>query len=314
MRNALPILLVLAACKAGSEAKTKADPQDNIVVPEDKPVDKPVEPTAAARFAKLEVAFDGKPVAIEHAFIKRLAPDRFQLYLTNEGGSCSELLDNLFNGSESKIDVLADLTPRLGADGTQVLEVSEIYEGGATIKIEPGQKVVVGGTADKGTPTEVSLDFDAAGDGVKMAVHGSFVAEGCGLDDPGADGMPKEKHPSTGTIKIAGKTIPVLNAIVKGDDLMLSSGPKDCSGTTPWAEVILERRDKMWSVSGTWLEEPIAVTQFPDEGTRALEVVPGTKGTSGDGPTVALALAGAGKIGDYTIELDGTVQALACPK
>lgn len=307
-------VLLLTACKGGDA--------------EDQPTDKSTggsgapKVEAAGAFDKLKVTIDGKPVAIANAFLKKISPDRFQLYLSNKGGSCRELLDNVFNGGDdSQIDVIVDLTPRLAADGSQTIEVSYIYEGGSTVNIAPGSKATVGGAADPGSKTAVDIDFSGSGD-LAMEVHGSLVAEGCGFDPPSNDGVPKAAHPSTATITIAGKQLAIKSAIVKGDevappkvrDLVLSTGPKDCSSTTPWAEIIVERHWGAWTVSGTWLADSLSASMQPDEGTKALVATLGATGTSDDGPTVAVELGGEGTLEGYTFALAGTVEAIDCGK
>jgi len=123
-RAILTGVLLMAACKGG-DAKDKPTGGSGQPRGSGEPPAK-----AVGAFDKLTVTVDGKPVPIATALIKKISPDRFQLYRSNQGGSCTELLDNVFNGGDdTKLDVLVDLTPRLTVDGKQATEVTYIHEG-----------------------------------------------------------------------------------------------------------------------------------------------------------------------------------------
>lgn len=272
-------------------------------------------PTA---FEKLTVTFAGKPLAVQRAFVKRMDPDRYQLYLSNNGGSCEELLGNMFN-SRDRVDVLANISPRLNVDGKQYLEVTDIFEGAPTMVIAPGGKVSITGDAGKGEPVEVTLELTAkAQQDPKLTIeaHGSFTAVGCGATARDSAGVPRADHPTTATVTLAGQRLELKGAIVRGSgkerDLLLSTAPKDCSPSIPWATVILERVSGLWRVRGTWLAEEARVTQSPDEKTKLVRAKLGAAGSSEDGPTVQVALSGAGHIEGWPIALDGTIEAIDC--
>jgi hypothetical protein len=304
-------LVALAACGSkGADEKAR---------PEDRP--RPVDPGSAASagsaaepaggLAKLAVKYSGKPVAMQRAFVKRIEPDRYQVYLTSQGGSCQELLDNLF-GSGDRIDVLASISPRLNADGKQYLQITDVFEGAPTMVIAPGARASITGAAAKGEPVEIALDFTAAAkEGPAIEVRGTFTAEGCGVREGETAGVPRAPHPTTATLTIENQRLEIKGAIVRGSgkerDLVLSTAPKDCSSTTPPASVILERTGGRWRASGTWLER-----EARPAGKTTLSAAPGATGKSDDGPTVQLALSGAGDLGGYSIALDGTIEALAC--
>lgn len=265
---------------------------------------------------KLAVKFSGKPVAIQRALIKRMEPDRYQLYLSSEGGSCAELLDNLFD-SRDRIDVLANVAPRLNADGKQYLQITDVLEGAPTMVIAPGARVAITGGAAAGEQVRVELDFTAAAqeasaNGLSIEVRGAFIAEGCGARPADTSGVPRAPHPTTAALTIARQRLELKGAIVRGGgkapDLVLSTGPKDCSGTTPWAAVILERSGGSWRASGTWLEREAR----PGDKPPALAAALGAAGRSEDGPTVQLALSGAGDLGGFPVALEGTIEALVC--
>lgn len=265
---------------------------------------------------KLAVKFSGKPVAIQRALVKRMEPDRYQLYLSSSGGSCAELLDNMFDAKD-RIDVLASVSPRLNADGKQYLQITDVFEGAPTMVIAPGAKVSIAGGAAPGERVRVELDFvaaaqEASANGLSIEVHGAFVAEGCGARPADTAGVPRAEHPTTAALTIARQRLELKGAIVRGGgkapDLVLSTGPKDCSGTTPWAAVILERSGGGWRASGTWLEQEAR----PGDKPLALAVALGAAGRSEDGPTVEVALSGAGELGGFPVALEGKIEALVC--
>jgi hypothetical protein len=255
---------------------------------------------------------------MQRAFVKRMDPDRYQVYITDGAGSCQELLDNAFGGGD-RIDVLASVTPRLNVDGKTYLQITDVYEGAPTMVIDPGARAAFDGAAAKGEAVEVVLDFVArakepAAKQLVIEVHGSFTAEGCGTRDRDPSGVPRAAHPTSATVTIANRRLELKGAIVKGGgkepDLLLTTGVKDCSPSTPWASVILERTGGRWRASGTWLEREAAAARRADE--QGLVVARGAAGTSDDGPTVQLALSGAGNLGGYAIALDGTLEAIVC--
>lgn len=276
---------------------------------------------AAPSFDKLTVTVDGAPVKIQQALIKRIPlAGRYQLLINDSVTQCDQLLDNLFDGkSVGENHLLLDIGQHLFADGTLAPVVTYSY-GPGSMEQQKGTKVKITGKADKGEKVEVTLDMVELADKKKREVHGSFIAEGCGeRAETDRSGMPKAKHPSAASITIAGKKLPIVGAIrtgrdPKARDLVLSSGPKDCSSTTPWAEIVLDQRGGIWHVTGQWLERELSNSMTPDENTKDMKVTAGAKGTSDDGPTVELKLEGKGKIDDFPIAIEGTVEAIECPE
>lgn len=262
------------------------------------------------------VRFGGKPVQMQHAFVKRMDPDRFQIYLTETGGSCDELISNLFESG--RVDVLANVTPRLNADGKTYLQVTDVFEGAPTMVIDPGARAAINGDAVKGEPVEVSLDFVARAQEEKslvVEVHGSFTAQGCGSRERDPSGVPRASHPTTATLTIANRRLELKGAILNGTgkdpDLLLTTGVKDCSASTPWAYVVLERSGGRWKAHGTWLEKEVIAAQRADD--QSFKVTVGdARGMTADGPTAQLSLSGAGKLGGYPIAIDGTIEAIDC--
>lgn len=287
-------------------------------------------------FEALKVDLQGKPVAVTKAFIKRIPVDgRFQLFLTDGNGNCQELLDNSFDHMSDKA-ILVDVGPRLQADNKSFkTEVTDLYSGPDDAKVKPGSSVTINGNADKGTKVEITIDADIDVTGSKrpgaIALHGRFTAEGCGARaETSHDGEPKAAHPSKATMTIGGKTLPIVGAIFKGAKpepkdgveqqrtLFLSTGPKDCSGTTPWAAFRLEREWKAWKLDGSFVAGKKSNDSMSDKDgqpeTKGLTVTVGAKGESPDGPTVQIELGGSGTIGGVAVELKGTVEAIDCPE
>lgn len=291
-------------------------------------------PTESSGFDKLKVDLAGKPIAMTKAFIKRIPVDgRYQLFLSDDNGTCQELLDNSFNHMSDNA-ILVDVGPRLQPDNTTFkTEVTDLYSGPDDAKVKPGSNVTITGNADKGTKVDVTIDADITVTGSKrpgaIGLHGSFTAEGCGARaETLHDGEPKAAHPSKATVTIGGKALPIVGAIFKGAkpeaagkqrNLFLSTGPKDCSGTTPWAAFKLERTWGDWKLSGVFIgtnERSNSSASGPDgqPETKGLTVKLGATGTSADGPTVQIELAGTGTIDNVPVKLEGTVEAIDCPE
>lgn len=275
----------------------------------------PEAPKAPAALAGLSVKFSGKPVVMQRAFAKRMEPDRYQIYLSSSGGSCRELIDNLFDAKD-RVDVLFTVTPRVNADGKQYLQITDVYEGAPTMKVAPGAAISVTGAAAQGEPVQVTADFTAAAQeagagGLSIEVRGPFTAEGCGARDRDPSGVPRAMHPTTATVTFANQRLELKGATVSGAgkerDLVLSTGVKDCSPITPWASVVLRRTGGSWSASGTWLESELRAVRRP-----ALGAALGAAGKSDDGPTVQLSLSGAGDLGGYAVSIEGAIEAIDC--
>lgn len=283
---------------------------------------------------KVEIA--GKPIPIARAFIKRIPVDgRYQLFVSDKGGSCTELLDNSFDHMSDNA-VLFDVGPKLQPDNKTIkTEVTALYSGGDTAKVTPGSSVAISGNADKGTKVDVTIDADITVEGSTrpgaIGIHGKLVAEGCGARaETDTSGIPKAAHPSKATMTIGGTRLPIAGAIFKGTrpeprdgveqqrNLFLSTGPKDCSGTTPWSAFQLEREWRAWKLGGEYLAAKKANDSMIDKDgqpeTKGLTVTLGAKGESADGPTIQIELSGAGTIGGVAVELTGPIEAIDCPE
>jgi hypothetical protein len=310
--GALLALAVAGACKDRS----------------DKPPPAP-RPATPATLDKLDVVFDGARVVMAKAYVKQLVIEgRFQVYLTSKGGSCAELLANVFNRHDEQT-LLFNIGDRLAPDGKLTTIVTDVFIRGSGT-VQPGATARLVGTAEKGKPVEVTVDFAATAGDDKYTAKGSFFAEGCGADEPPTFGVPKAKHPSTATLTLAGKKLPIASALRVGRDqtwatgsprtrnYILSTGPKDCSSAFPPAAIVLRREGARWYAEGESLgtsitnSSPIDKSGQPE--TRNITVTPGKPGKSDDGETIELVLGGSGTIGTYPFGLDGTIEALDCPE
>jgi len=275
------LAIVCVACNSSPPAPASAPP------PETKPV---------VGLDQLKVTIDGKLVQMAKAYYKDLPAGRWQLFVTNAESSCKELLVNLFTKRDAKEEtLLLNIGHRLAPDGTLATVVTDVFIKGSG-EVAPGSSASV--TGDK-----VTLAYRATGEGRAYDVKGSLVAEHCG--------EPAKPPPAAGaTVTIAGKPLPLAGAIQKGDDLVLSTGPKDCTPSTPWAEVILERTGGAWHLSGEWLGQTVQNSSMIDRKTGQPETKDLAVSASA---THELTLAGSGSIGGYPVALAGKISALACP-
>ncbi|CAN5901165.1 hypothetical protein BH11MYX3_BH11MYX3_01480 [soil metagenome] len=300
----LAIILLLAACG-------KAEPTSG-----SKTVDKgssaPVEvikPTAG--FESFKVTREGKPVAMTRAFIKRVSPDQWRLFVGDAEGSCEQLLSGVTNSVKGATHFVTTLRRQLAPDGTPSIKLTDLWTAGHPTKATYSTARITEPT-DPGAKVEVELQKITDDDeGKIMTAEGSLIALGCGDQPPDGAGVPKDSHVSAATVTIAGKKLDVRSATLEGDDVTLSTGPKDCSPVTPWSQVVVQRHTGTWSLSGTWFPNPI---QAPADTTKELKVTTGAQGSGKDGPTMAITLAGSGTIGEYPVTLDGTIEAIDCPK
>lgn len=299
VRIAIAVLLLVAACKGKEKAK---------------PAEAPGSATSTAppsELAQLAARFDDQPAVMQRAFVKRSEPDRYQLYITNSGGTCRELLDNRFG--DKRLDILATVTPRINVDGKRYLELTEIHEGPATMVIAPESKIAIRGTGALGERTEIDLEFTAESKSParKISARGTFIADGCGAGTPDPVGVPRAPHATSATVTIANQRLEVKGAIAKPNgDLYLTTAQKDCSRGAPLAPVIVERVRGAWRVTGTWLDREL--TADAPKAPKALAAVRRATGKSDDGPTVNLALSGSGTFGGYAVELAGEIEAIEC--
>src|SRR5262245_5382900 len=196
------LIAVLAACNSSTPPAPQAKP--------------------AFGLDQLKVTIDGRPVAMAKAYLKGLPAGRWQLFVTSAEATCKELQTNLFTAREGAQTLLLDIGHRLAPDGTLATVVTDAYIRGSG-EVAPGSSATVDGD-------QVTLSYRATGDGHVYEVSGSLAAAHCG--EP-----PKPPPPATATVTVAGKALPLVGAIRTGDAVVLSTGPKDCTPSTPWAEV-----------------------------------------------------------------------------
>ena len=280
------------------------------------PAPRPVH--AAAGLEKLRVVVDGKPVPMLKAFVKRVSPDQWRVQAGDLEGSCEELLSGVMQVQKGGTSFVATLVKRVAPDGKESIVVSDIASGTSTAKL--ATPAAISGPAAKDAKVEITLGKivatsvkPAGADGIalenKLEIEGPLTALGCGDQPDIGIGAPKGPVTSSATITIAGKKLDVRGAILRGNEVLLSTGPKDCSTATPFAPVIVEFTGGAWELHGTWIETPELATDTMKGVT--FKVVEESK--TEDGPVVALELAGHGKLGGYALQFAGTVLALDCP-
>ena len=300
------LIVALASCGRDKREPERTDPPPSTPKPAEPAPAGPVPPEVAPPIeaGKLQVTRAGKPVAMTKGFIKRVSPDQWRVMISDKEGSCAELLSGATNQQPGATTVVATLAKRLAPDGTETLAVTDVWSTGRTALAKvSGSTATLSVKADKGAQVEVELSQITEGD---LVVAGTFTALGCG-DQPAMDaGIPKDKHVSTATITLANHELAVASAIAKGDDLVLSTGPIDCSGVVPFAPVIVRRTLGRWYIGGTWIAEEVS------SDAKELTATLGAQGGSKDGPTIAVTLGGAATIGDYAIALGGSVEAIDC--
>jgi hypothetical protein len=254
--------------------------------------DKPA--PAPATFDKLKLSLDGKPLAIDRAFMRHLSPDVFAIVLGAGKGSCME--DGVLGFTIMK---------RVAGTGHEALWITDVYSRDVDLKLAAPSKVTLTGT---------KLELPAIAEG-KLAMSGQVDVVDCPAPPPSGMGAPKVTHKSNGRIIVAGKALDIKGVTVRTrpgvaptdlPNITISTNVKDCSSVTLPAPVILERIDTKWSLRGTWFTDTMT-TDTSDLAFNANGV-----GTSADGPTIELQLLGTGKLGDYTVKLEGTAEAIEC--
>ncbi len=278
-------------------------PAANKVIDKSDPVD-PVRPVPG--FGNLTVTSNGVATPMQRGFIKRVSLDQWRIQVSDKAGSCEELLSGVINSQQGATSFVATIAKHLAADGTETTVVTDLWSGGHSTKATLGTAEITG-AADRDSKVEIELAHITDTDGArKLEIAGTFTAIGCGDAEPTGAGIPNVEHVSAARVTIAGKKLELKGAVKHGDQLTLSTGPKDCSDVQPWAQAVILHRNGRWELSGTLFGETSASP------TTDLKVSPGTTGSTKDGPTIALTLAGAGKIGEYPVELEGTIEALDC--
>ncbi|MCW5803596.1 MAG: hypothetical protein KIT31_14530 [Deltaproteobacteria bacterium] len=304
-------LLVVAACGGGADKNGGDDKRPG----SGSPGSASGSGSADAPKKTLSVKLDGAPLSLERAYIKRVSPDHWRILVGDKEGSCGELLAGVTNRQQGATSFVATIRRRLGADGKFTTSVTDFWSAGHPTEARFAGASVTGDTA-RGKKVDVELAPIVDVDGKKkLEIAGAFVAEGCGDHPDSGFGVPKAKHPSTAKLAIAGHELALRGAILNGSDVVLSTGPKDCSRATAFAQVVLSHAYGRWELSGTWIAEPVQVADRSDKNTmKELTLKAGAAGTSADGPTAKLALGGRGTIGGYAIELSGEIEAIDCPK
>lgn len=262
--------------------------------------------TAAAQATSAAtLTLDGKPVALELALVKRRPDGSLQLYAGQRGATCAMLQDNLFSGGASR--VLVDLPTRLAPDGTEALAVGDLHHGGPQTP-DPGARAkLVGALGARGE--RVTLELAAASRSAGLSLEGTVVAESCGDElRTSGPGVPSPALATSATLTVAGKTLALRGALVRGESFELTDFPRDCS--TAWfLGARLEAKGSSLSLDGKRFAEAIKAdakglsiekSQKPPRKHEGLDVV-------------ELSLSGTTRLGAYELSLSGTMEALVCP-
>lgn len=254
--------------------------------------DKPA--PAEAKLDKLDVAIDGKRIAVDRAFLRHLSPDVFAVVLGAGKGSCTEDGNLGFT-----------ITKRLAATGHESHVMTDLYSRDHDLALGEPIKVTLAGT-------KLALPRGTMG---KLVMGGEAELVDCPAPAPTGMGAPKVTHKSSGKIIVAGKALDIKGVTVQTrlgveatdlPNITISTNLKDCSSVTLPAPVILERIDTKWSMRGTWFEG----TLEGESGDLAFNA--NAFGKTVDGPTLELQLFGSGKLGGYTVKLEGTAEAIEC--
>ncbi|HEU0037561.1 MAG TPA: hypothetical protein VFQ53_43420 [Kofleriaceae bacterium] len=304
----LGVLALVAACGGGKSDDKKQPESKPTESGSDEPVVLPKDP--APDLEKLTVTLDGKPLAMQRAFIKRVSPDHWRVQIGDAVGSCDELLSGVTNAKPGATFFVITLAKRLHPYGSDVIAITDFTSGKEPILSAYDQPVKLTGSTDKDGRAVIELPAIADVIGKKtFAMQGALTATGCGDQPDTGAGVPKASHVSAATLTIAGKSLELHGAILRGSDVVLSTGPKDCSPVTPFAQVIVSVRGGRWELAGTWIPKPITAS----DGMKDVKFRVGASGTSADGPTAALELSGSGTLGGYPLVFSGKLEALDCP-
>ena len=252
------------------------------------------EQAAPAKLDKLVVTLDGKPLAIDRAFIKRPSADVHAVFLGAGNGSCTD---------EPRFGFT--ILKRVAATGHERYFVTDVWSRDVDVK---ATTPVTAELVDNKVKVDVG--------GANVAIRGEFEAIACPDVPPTGMGVPKTTHRSAGTITVASKRLDIKGVTVQTrpgvaatdlPNIVISTSVKDCSSVTMAAPVILERTDGKWSMHGTWFTDTLTETA-----PTTLTFNANSVGKTTDGPTLDLQLSGTGKLGDYTVKLEGAGVAIEC--
>ncbi len=244
---------------------------------------------------QIVVTSSGTQVTMSKALVTRRADGRFAVLVTDDK---TATCDKPSNGTTIVISSLLD------AHGKDTYKATAIAMKGVEKPLKASAAFVGDAAAAKGKVTPIQLDVAEHDSELAITIAAHFDAEGCG-DAPAGEPVTKTAHPSTAVMWVATRKFPVLGATLHGDVLRLADAPLGCASTAPLG-VTLSDTATTWTLDGARFAGE-SVGDAPE-----LKVTPGANGTSDDGPTLQLALAGAAHLGDYNVVLEGNVEALDC--
>lgn len=213
--------------------------------------------------------------------------------------------------------LLENLTP----DGRLFWRVSSFHAGGG-IQFWDEREVPVEGEVAPGEPFAVTLAVGTYGDGFPdrrqrhVRLAGRVEAQGCPpvagreRDDPG----PVLERPQDATLEVAGHRLPIVGALMRGDDLVLSTAPASCDDhLNRGAPAILElghgghiggQRLRSANLSGRWFDGNLI--EASDRLGLSFTVRPAGEGR------VRARVEGSATVRDYPVSLSGELVALDC--
>jgi hypothetical protein len=294
----------------------------------------PPEPDAAPAPA-LTLTIDGQPVEIGSVIATQ---DRYgiTIQLASSNYTCQEWVDGYReHAPDDEILISIQLKPNLSPAGEHGWAISGTAFQGTTSSAQDGGDPVPGATLDPSagghSHLDVALDLETLEDVPKRAhLAGTIDALGCGpLSWAFNDPEPVPAALPGVVLKVAGQEMPVGGAALvvgeRGSQLVLASRPVTCvdgSGTVN-DHHFLSASDSAVELELTWygasttpdhavlggdlLGKGGETMTFPDG---RLTATPSTAGKKAK--HVAITLGGATKLGDYPVELSGTVDATIC--
>ena len=291
-------LLALAACgqaspKGGAAARADAAPAQ----------------------PRLHVVVDGRTVPMQSAVAVLWSDGAIKIQAANHELRCDEALQSMRTGVPADdVSFSAHLEHRLATSGDWSWVAAEL---GADIAIDTSGTITATVGGDLSHTAEVTLRFGldagaaSSGRWRRIDVDGTVAATVCGPMPVAPDhpALPRTHHPSTAKVTIAGQRLPLEAAWRYQDTIYFSSEPSTCAyAGLPTRLALVRDRPDAWKMEGGWIG---GSQQITGDG-QGLSITAGKKGDSPDGPTVVLAISGSAKLGDYPLELSGTIEALDC--
>jgi hypothetical protein len=234
----------------------------------------------------------------------------------------TDVADRIFFVLSGSPITCATLDERAAGDGTVDLVVSHFLEPAGTWKwmvTRLGHDRAALGTAEVrgstevGQTIEITVDVSAHGSDEPIAIDGTIVATVCTRSELVAPSGNDRPRRSTATLTLAGQRFPIAGARLKADRIELSTERGgDCFGPGDERVEIIQWTNGpsagKWSVLGISLDQFAAIT------ASGPAITVGEERTI-DGKAVRdLILAGGGRIGPWSVAIDGAIEADVCTR